>query len=50
MQPAKPVVEVSAKGRDKPVVRYQPEVTSRTSLSGASSSGILKEREGLRYI
>jgi hypothetical protein len=33
-----PAVEVSARGRDEPVVRYQHAVTSRTSLLRASSS------------
>jgi hypothetical protein len=34
----KPVVEVSAKGRDKPVMRYLPEVTSGTLPLEVSSS------------
>jgi hypothetical protein len=33
-------VEVSAKGRDEPVMRNLPEVTTRTPLSGVSSTDI----------
>jgi hypothetical protein len=56
---SEPAVQVSAKDRDKPVGRYLPEVTSRTSLlgtnssadiqlQGASSSSTPAEGEGLR--
>jgi hypothetical protein len=41
---SKPIVKVSAKDRDKTVVRYPPEVTSRTSLLGAGSSDIHLQR------
>jgi hypothetical protein len=36
----KPAVEISAKGRDEPVVRNLPEVKLRTPLLGVSSSDI----------
>jgi hypothetical protein len=42
-------VEFSARGRDKPVMRNLPEVTSRTSSSGISSSNTLTE-EGVKYL
>jgi hypothetical protein len=55
-----PAVQISAKGRNEPVVRNQPEVISRTLLSevsstdiplqGASSSSIPAEGEGLKHL
>jgi hypothetical protein len=57
---SKPAAEVSAKGRDEPIVRNLPEVLSRTPvprvsssdtpLWGASSSSTPAEREGLRHL
>jgi hypothetical protein len=35
---SEPAVEVSAKGRNEPVVSNLPEVSSKTSLPGASGS------------
>jgi hypothetical protein len=37
---SKPAVEISASGRDEPMVRNLPEVKPKTSLLGVSSSGI----------
>jgi hypothetical protein len=47
---SEPAVEVSTKGRDKPEVRNLPEVLSRTSLPGVSSSNIPAEGEGPRHL
>jgi hypothetical protein len=57
---SKPTFEVSAKGRDEPVSRNLPELTSRTLLlgvcnsdtpmQGASSSSIPAAGEGLRHL
>jgi hypothetical protein len=57
---SKPAAEVSARGRDEPVVRHLPAVTPRTSLlgarssdiplQGASSSSTPAEGEGLRHL
>jgi hypothetical protein len=55
-----PAVEISAKGREEPVVKNLPKITSRTLLSGVSSSDIPlqeassssapAEGEALRYL
>jgi hypothetical protein len=57
---SEPTVEISAKGRDKPVVRNLPEVKPKTPLLGVSSSDIPLQgacssriptiREGLGHI